>query len=197
PCPIDLPDPRLGTGGVYCEDVHLDTIPSSVYLLNGSRVMDVALHTWRNSAATDAITSVNGVVYDGQTRGTIDYPNRVMPPAGAIEGFMLRSLTGDMQLAQMIPVYRLVNLANGDTVAAQANVPELAMYTPVSGTALPAAGASADTIEAHPDFEGFLVPNVPGQTIEWRLYRNGANFVTGTSKPSGFTPVRSLGYVIA
>jgi len=31
-----------------------------------------------------------------------------MPPAGDREGFLRRSLTGDMQLSQMTPVYRLV-----------------------------------------------------------------------------------------
>jgi hypothetical protein len=197
PCPNELPDPRLGTGGVYCEDVNLDTIPSSFYLLNGSRVMDVALHTWSNTAGTDTITSVNGVVYDGRTRGTTDHPNRMIPPTGTNEGFMLRSLTGEMRLADMIPVYRLVNLANGDTVAAPANIPELALYTPVSGTALPAGTADAETIGEHPDYEGLLVGNYPGQTIAWTLYRKGQDFVTATAKPNGFTPVRDLGYVIA
>jgi hypothetical protein len=109
---------------------------------------------------------------------------------------MLRSLTGDMRLANMIPVYRLVNLANGDTVAAPAKIPELSPYTPASGTALPGVGADAETIEGHPDFEGFLVNNFPGQTVPLNLYHNGPDFVTATTKPAGFSPVRNLGSVI-
>jgi hypothetical protein len=79
PCPAQLPDPRLGTGGAYCEDIHLDTVRPP-YLLNGSRVMDVAIHRWGNAGNTDSITSVNGVDYDPQLSHPTGYPNRLRPP---------------------------------------------------------------------------------------------------------------------
>jgi hypothetical protein len=121
----DLHDPRYSThdDAQFCDQwsiAQLLTQPD-VVLVNGSKMMDAALHTWSNG--TDVVTTIRGYFIDRNDNGIPDSSSsdpllRSIPPFPGytthvgIEGMVLRNLPGVLLESHMHRLY-MQNLTTG------------------------------------------------------------------------------------
>jgi hypothetical protein len=182
PCPKLLKDPRVEQTARYCEENPPDL--GSHDLLNASMTMDLALHRWSNGAG-DTVTTAHGFVVDTNSHRVIEPPLGFRAPPLSDEGFLLRNRTGTIDPGEVIPVYRLRNIATGDSVLGPASM--LPGYTFTDPDA----------------FEGYLfTAGGPGKQAFY-LYRSGNDYVTATARPDptyeqiGGPTARPIGYVVA
>lgn len=168
-CPLLLPDPREGGGGVFCDDL---TFTSPAYAnalyFTGSKAMDIYSHTWFK--AGDLLTTVEGYVEDGVAISK-PFPGEgyQLVPNGQ-SYILLRNLPGSIELADVVPVFLQRHPTTLDTVVAPIDGTHLVGYTIVN-----------------PRPEGYLVTLGGANLVPLKLFHKGSDYVTALTAPPGYT----------
>jgi hypothetical protein len=184
PCPAVLPDPRFSDdrSAKFCDDMTMAEIAGlGAYIVNGSKMMDAPLGTWRNPSTGDVVQTIRGFYIDRDGMSGPD-ASSTLPFTGYTQflgnqGMILRNLTGTLDEAtDMYKLYMQVNPATNDRVVAHDPVPDHVMG----------------------EFEGYTFQSssrFPNLTA-LKLCSSGTDYRTLTGTLSGCSFVSSLKYAM-
>jgi len=170
----ELPDPRAGTGGRFCEDLEWPApgpSPTGALLFNESRYSDLELHLWRSG--NDWVSTVRGL-YDQPIREP--FPNAGVYTHVAQDGMLVRSQRAGVDPDDFVEVH-VYGTATDKVVAAS-----------------PPPGFEDQ------GFEGFVRRTPTPNAIAFTLYYNAAtgDYLSTAvhPPPPGYAPQATIGYVL-
>jgi hypothetical protein len=188
-CPRLVPDPRTlegrADGGRFCDELSVDQLHvAGAEFITGSELMDLAMYLWE-SPSGELVSTGSGYVENGTA---------VTTPFAAYEGYQLsssastqryvivRNLPGSLTLADVTPVYSQQTMNKSDRVVAPVN-------------AL-GQGVTSNHVVDFTRPEGYLLNDYRDNLLTLWLFEKNGDYVTAIANPGGYTPVRSLGYVL-
>jgi hypothetical protein len=173
-CGTALPDPRVSTNGVFCDEMTLSGMAAADALVYDASVFnDLALHTWEHASNGDQVSTVHGFL-------SAVAPTTVAPFGSAYDhvdrdGVILRSLPASVLPTDVDEVRTYVKGTD--------HVVTTAATRPVGATDLGA--------------EGFVFRNARSDTTPLYLYTNGSDYLTtiSASPGAGYALLATIGHV--